>query len=100
MAAAQPIRIAAQVVVRGRVQGIGFRAWTEWIARRIGVQGWVRNRRDGTVEAVVAGDPAAVAEMLEALGAGPTGARVDAVERLPDPDPAGIRDGFEIRPTV
>jgi acylphosphatase len=91
---------AAHVIVTGRVQGVGFRDWTERTAYRLGLSGWVRNRRDGTVEAVFAGDPDAVAEMLKALHAGPASARVDGVRRLPDPEPDSISAGFEARPTV
>jgi acylphosphatase len=68
------------VVVRGRVQGVGFRAWTEMIALERGLQGWVRNRRDGTVEAVFAGETSAVEAMLAACRRGPPGARVDVLE--------------------
>ena len=68
------------VVVRGRVQGVGFRAWAEHAALCRGLEGWVRNRRDGAVEAVFAGPPAAVAEMIAACGRGPPGALVDATE--------------------
>jgi acylphosphatase len=68
------------VVVRGRVQGVGFRAWAERAALGRGLEGWVRNRRDGAVEAVFAGPSAAVAEMMAAYGRGPPGARVDAIE--------------------
>jgi acylphosphatase len=70
------------VVVRGRVQGIGYRAWTEYTALGKGLEGWVRNRRDGTVEAVFAGTPATVAEMVEACRRGPPGARVDTIDEL------------------
>ena len=68
------------VVICGRVQGVGYRAWTEYTAIDHGLDGWVRNRRDGSVEAVFAGPSDAVAEMIEACRRGPPGARVDAVE--------------------
>ena len=67
------------VTVRGRVQGVGYRAFVEDAAERLGLEGWVRNRRDGTVEAVFAGREEAVATAIEACRAGPGGARVDAV---------------------
>ena len=69
------------VLIRGRVQGVGYRAWTEHTALRRGIQGWVRNRRDGSVEAVFAGSPALVEAMIEACRTGPPGARVDHIER-------------------
>jgi acylphosphatase len=71
--------VVRHVVVRGRVQGIGYRAWTEETALLHELEGWVRNRRDGTVEAVFSGPEAAVATMLEACHRGPLGARVEAV---------------------
>ena len=73
-------RVIRHVVVRGRVQGVGYRAWTEYTALDQGLEGWVRNRRDGAVEAVFAGPAAAVAEMIDACRQGPPGARVDAVD--------------------
>jgi acylphosphatase len=69
-----------RVIVRGRVQGVAYRAWTEDEARARGIEGWVRNRRDGTVEAVFAGEEGAVEAMIEACREGPMLARVDAVD--------------------
>jgi acylphosphatase len=71
------------VVIRGRVQRVGFRAWTEYTANDFGLAGWVRNRYDGTVEAVIAGAANDVAAMLEACRRGPPGARVDAIDQRP-----------------
>jgi acylphosphatase len=68
------------VVIRGRVQRVGYRAWTEYIALDQGLEGWVRNRQDGAVEAVFAGPAPAVAEMIDACRQGPPGARVDAID--------------------
>ena len=68
------------VVIRGRVQGVGYRAWTEYTAERRAIEGWVRNRRDGSVEAVFAGDVQAVREMIDLCRLGPPGSRVDAIE--------------------
>lgn len=79
MSSAQTIR---HLIVRGRVQGIGYRAWTEYTALEKGLAGWVRNRHDRTVEAVFAGTPEMVAEMVEACRRGPPGARVDALYDL------------------
>ena len=70
-----------QVIIRGRVQGVGYRAWTEYTALERGLQGWVRNRRDGAVEALFAGPPEAVARMIEHCRQGPPGARIDALDQ-------------------
>ena len=72
---------AIHVIMRGRVQGVGYRAFVEHQALSRGVEGWVRNRRDGTVEAVFAGDPASVETMIAACKAGPRGSRVDKIEQ-------------------
>jgi acylphosphatase len=70
------------VVIRGRVQGVGFRAFVEDEAMRRGVQGFVRNRRDGTVEALFKGDPAAVEGLIALCRRGPGGeAQVDHVDQ-------------------
>jgi acylphosphatase len=71
--------VIRHVVVRGRVQGVGFRAWTEHMALRHGVAGWVRNRRDGSVEAVFSGAADAVAAMVAACRQGPGGGAVNGV---------------------
>jgi acylphosphatase len=71
------------VTIHGRVQGVGFRAWVEEMALAHGLEGWVRNRRDGCVEAVFSGPEAAVSEMVEACRQGPRAARVDRVEARP-----------------
>ncbi len=68
------------VIVRGRVQGVGFRAFIEQAALREGVEGWVRNRRDGTVEAVFAGKADTVAVLVESCRRGPAAAAVSGVE--------------------
>ncbi len=70
-----------QVVIRGRVQGVGYRAWAEVAALELGIQGWVRNSRDGSVEAVLAGSEEAVLTMIELCRDGPPGARVAAVDQ-------------------
>ncbi|PWB39962.1 MAG: acylphosphatase [Rhodocyclales bacterium] len=69
-----------RLVIHGRVQGVGFRASLAWAAQKEDVAGWVRNRRDGTVEAMVAGSDEAVAAMIAWARRGPPGARVDRVE--------------------
>jgi acylphosphatase len=70
-----------QVVIRGRVQGVGYRAWTELTAEERGVEGWVRNCRDGSVEALFAGPEELVLTMIELCREGPSGARVDAIHQ-------------------
>ncbi|MFG1331904.1 acylphosphatase [Xanthobacter autotrophicus] len=65
------------VMLRGRVQGVGYRGWCARTAEAQGLKGFVRNRRDGAVEAVFAGADAVVEAMLDACRAGPPGARVD-----------------------
>ena len=67
------------VRIRGRVQGVGYRDWMIREATRLGVQGWVRNRRDGSVEALVSGDAAAVAALLTACRAGPPMGWVESI---------------------
>ena len=88
-------RIRRRVIVSGRVQGVFFRGTTQDEARAQGVDGWVRNRWDGTVEAVFEGTPAAVDAMLEFCRRGPRWARVDALE-VEKEAPESLR-GFEIR---
>jgi acylphosphatase len=73
--------VIRHVVIRGRVQGVGYRAWTEYTALERGVQGWVRNRRDGAVEALFAGAPEAVAAIITACSKGPPGSRVETLDQ-------------------
>jgi acylphosphatase len=70
---------AVQVTITGRVQAVGFRAWAEGQASARGLSGWVRNRRDGAVEAVFGGETHAVEAMIAACRVGPPAARVDEV---------------------
>ncbi|MHB1302129.1 MAG: acylphosphatase [Acidiphilium sp.] len=89
--------IAKRLVLSGRVQGLGFRDWMVGRARRLGLAGWVRNRRDGTLEALVAGDNQSVEELLRACRRGPPGADVTAItEDFADPPPD---PGFFRKPT-
>ncbi len=86
------------VVITGRVQGVGYRAWTEDEATRRGLTGWVRNRRDGSVEAVFSGDAAIVSDMLAACRDGPPAALVSNVAATDAAEPAG--NGFRMLPTA
>ena len=72
-----------QVTITGRVQGVGYRAWVEHRAVAHNLEGWVRNRRDGSVEALFAGPADVVSEMVARCRCGPSSARVDAVQDEP-----------------
>ena len=85
------------VRVEGHTQGVWFRGWTVREATRRGLSGWVRNRLDGSVEALFAGPEALVDGMLEACGEGPPAARVTGIESTPAEDPGDV--GFRVRPT-
>jgi acylphosphatase len=92
-----------RVVTRGRVQGVGYRAWAEYTALDLGLEGWVRNRRDGTVEALFAGSQEAVEAMLDACREGPPGARVEAIDKSAcTPDHIALRRAgeFLVLPTA
>ena len=91
-------RATVHVMIHGRVQGVGFRYWLAEEAQYRRLSGWVRNRRDGRVEAVFAGDAALVEGMIATCKAGPRLAHVRQVEVLDDAVEAP--DGFEIRPTA
>lgn len=81
--------------VTGRVQGVGFRWWTQGKGNALGLIGSVWNRRDGSVEVCAAGSAVALAALERALEEGPVGARVDSVTRVqPDHEPTGV--GFRI----
>jgi acylphosphatase len=71
--------VARRLLISGRVQGVNFRESMRWEADRLGVTGWVRNRRDGGVEAVLDGAASAVQAMIEWAHRGPPGARVTDV---------------------
>ena len=81
--------------ISGRVQMVGYRAWAIEAATDLGLRGWVRNRRDGTVEAVVSGPADAVEAMIAACRRGPPAARVAAVEVAEDDDEGSA--GFTAR---
>ncbi len=71
--------VVRHVTIRGRVQGVGYRAWVAVTAQARSLDGWVRNRRDGSVEALFVGDDDVVTDMITACHRGPSAARVDAV---------------------
>jgi acylphosphatase len=89
------------VLIHGRVQGVGFRAWVHHQAQLHGLKGWVRNRRDGVVEALFSGPDDLVEVMLKACGQGPRGALVERIEQLDSGENDVSRSGsFEVRETV
>ncbi|HSO98960.1 MAG TPA: acylphosphatase [Solirubrobacteraceae bacterium] len=87
--------VRRRLVVRGRVQGVFFRDSVRAEAKANGVRGWVRNRDDGSVEAVFEGEPGAVERVSAFCRAGPPRARVDRVDER-DEEPEGL-DGFSVR---
>lgn len=91
--------LQARLSITGRVQGVGYRDWAVATGQRLGLTGWVRNRADGSVEALVVGPDEAVGRMIEACGHGPTLARVDAVDVEPV-DLDVLPSGFTRRPTA
>lgn len=91
-------KVCVHIVVSGRVQGVWFRGWTAKQAEGLQIRGWVRNRVDGTVEAVFAGAQHDVDEMIKRCQSGPPLARVDHMEVSPADDD-GL-NGFEKGPTV
>jgi acylphosphatase len=91
-------RRSVHILVEGLVQGVGFRTWVKARATALDLDGWVRNRRTGAVEAVFAGQPDAVDKMLAECRRGPSAAMVARLEVIGEgPDDAR---GFEVRPTV
>jgi len=92
------------VSIRGRVQGVGYRAWVEDQAAARDLEGWVRNRRDGSVEAVFSGPEDVVSDMIVACRRGPSSAKVDAVQdEAANPDAMNLRragERFSVLPTL
>jgi acylphosphatase len=97
-------RAILQVMIRGRVQGVGYRAWVEHTASTSGLEGWVRNRRDGSVEALFAGPPKLVADMVALCRHGPPSSHVDSVtSETASVDELNLRragEAFSVLPTV
>ena len=89
--------ITRRVTIHGRVQGVGFRYHFNHAARELGISGWVRNRRNGTVEAMVSGTPAQIASMIEWAKRGPPSA---VVERVEVAEASETFKGFQTLPTA
>ncbi len=89
---------AVMVLIEGRVQGVWYRGWTVDTARALGLDGWVRNRRDGSVQALFSGLNDAVDEMLRLCAEGPPSASVSSVEFIEHDSP--VLKGFRIKPSV
>ena len=88
--------IVKHLIITGRVQGIGFRMYMQRVAQELGITGWVRNRRDGSVEAMVAGAPEAVEKIIAWARRGPGHGLVAGVEVSAG---SGSYAGFEMLPT-
>jgi len=91
--------LQARLTITGRVQGVGYRDWAMVTGQRLGLTGWVRNRADGSVEALIVGDESAVGRMIEACRRGPALARVEEI----DVDPVDLDilpEGFTRLPTA
>ena len=89
---------AIKVLIEGRVQGVWFRGWTVENARRLNLGGWVRNRRDGSVQALFSGPVEHVDEMLRLCAEGPPSADVSSVEHIAHNTPVDL--GFRIKRSV
>jgi acylphosphatase len=91
------VTVHRHVIIRGRVQGVGYRAFTEITALERGIEGWVRNRHDGSVEALFSGAEAEVAAIIAACRRGPPGARVETIDqREATPDEIALRRPGEL----
>jgi acylphosphatase len=93
-----PARRSVSVTIEGKVQGVGFRNWTQRMAGQLNLSGWVRNRRDGSVEAVLSGPVDRVEEALQRCRMGPRSSKVTNVAVVEDVEP--VHEGFEIRPGI
>ena len=91
--------VTRQIRVRGRVQGVGYRAALQDKARKLGITGWVRNRSDGSVEALVQGSPEALDAIVSWAARGPASARVTALD-VSSLDDAPTCAPFELRATL
>jgi len=84
--------------IHGRVQGVWYRGWMVEEAEKLGLDGWVRNRRDGSVEAVVRGDETLIRHLVERCREGPPAARVSDIEETPTEEK--VSPGFHQAPTA
>jgi acylphosphatase len=103
MADNEPDNFAVHVRIHGEVQGVFFRNWTIDEATKRNLRGWVRNRSDGTVEAVFVGDEPQVRDMVAACRRGPPKAQVTRIVQIPGeyrPDETELPPGFKKLPTV
>ena len=91
--------LQARLTITGRVQGVGYRHWAMTTGRRLGLTGWVRNRTDGSVEALIVGEDAAIGAMIDACRRGPAMAQVDTVDIEPV-DLDVLPEGFTQLPTA
>ena len=90
--------VTRRLLISGTVQGVYYRGWTSETARELGLSGWVRNRRDGTVEAIFSGAQASVEEMIRRCRTGPSGAAVTEIS-IEEVD-VFSEQGFSVRPTA
>jgi acylphosphatase len=90
--------VSIRLHIRGRVQGVWYRGWAVSEAQELGLSGWVRNRRDGSVEALISGPEPAVRAMIERCRRGPSAARVEDLVEVPVSDAVG--PGFRQLPTL
>jgi len=91
-------KVSARVRIHGMVQGVWFRGWTVGQARALGLDGWVRNRADGSVEAVFSGPEASVRDVIARCRQGPPAARVERIEEASETGP--VAAGFSQKPTA
>ena len=91
-------RHAVRLIIRGQVQGVGYRWWAIGQAERLALDGWVRNRRDGSVELLAIGPAAALEALIQACRAGPPAATVADVERADAADDGSA--GFDEQATA
>ena len=91
------MKTTKHLIIHGRVQGVGYRAYMRMEANRLGVTGWVRNRTDGTVEATIHGSPEGVSKLLDWIRRGPPAARVTSVQVS---EASGEYERFEQLPSV
>ncbi|HSN57088.1 MAG TPA: acylphosphatase [Candidatus Sulfomarinibacteraceae bacterium] len=90
------MRVARRLRIHGRVQGVGFRAFVRQAAHDLGLEGWVRNRLDGTVEAVAVGEEGDVRAFVDRVRKGPRFGRVDRLDLSEEDAAAGAPSGFSI----